>query len=184
MASTKRRITKVTTKRGDAGRTSLADGSDVSKQDPRIEAIGTVDELNSFLGVLINELTEFPLLGSQCTDIQQSLFDLGAGLAVPDSDRFPSPHTVEANTQALNEALPPLTEFVLPGGNRASAAAHVCRTVCRRAERCCWGLPANTVPGATYLNRLSDYFFVVARTVNQQGSDEAQWRGPEQPATT
>ena len=178
MASSKRRITKVTTKRGDAGNTSLADGSAVSKQDPRIEAIGTVDELNSFVGVLINELAEHPGLVAQCTDIQQTLFDLGAGLAVPDSNRFPGTQTLEADTQALNDALPPLTEFVLPGGNRASAAAHVCRTVCRRAERCTWGLPENTIPGATYLNRLSDYFFVVARTVNQQGDDEAQWRGP------
>lgn len=178
MASSKRRITKVTTKRGDAGRTSLADGSDVSKNDPRIEAIGTVDELNSFVGVLINELGEHQQLVAQCTEIQQTLFDLGAGLAVPDSDRFPGTESLEANTQALNDALPPLTEFVLPGGNRASAAAHVCRTVCRRAERCTWGLPGNTVPGATYLNRLSDYFFVVARTVNQQDNDEAQWRGP------
>ncbi|MGI9324476.1 MAG: cob(I)yrinic acid a,c-diamide adenosyltransferase [Pseudomonadales bacterium] len=181
MASNKRRITRVTTKRGDAGRTFLADGSEVSKNDPRIEAIGTVDELNSFIGVLINTLAQSPKaapLIEQCQEVQQSLFDLGAALALPGSERFPDLQLLESNSAELNSALPPLTEFVLPGGNAMSAAAHVCRTVCRRAERRLWLLPDDTQAGATYLNRLSDYFFILARTVNQEGGAEAQWRGP------
>lgn len=180
MTNNKRRITRVTTGRGDAGKTSLADGSEVSKVDARIEAIGTVDELNSFIGLLINELHRggAQALARQCIEVQQSLFDLGAALAVPGSDRFPGVDALESQSAALNEALPPLTEFVLPGGNRMSAAAHVCRTVARRTERRLWALPADAAPGATYLNRLSDYFFVLARTVNRTDSDEAQWRGP------
>ena len=176
----KRRITRVTTGRGDAGKTSLADGSEVSKIDARIEAIGTVDELNSFIGQLINELRagDAAALAEQCTEVQQSLFDLGAALAVPGSDRFPDVEALESVSAALNDALPPLTEFVLPGGNRMSAAAHVCRTLARRAERRLWALPDDTAPGATYLNRLSDYFFVLARTVNRTDRDESQWRGP------
>lgn len=176
-----RRITRVTTAGGDRGETSLADGSRISKLDSRIEAMGTVDELNSFVGNLILTLeAQEPLredLVVAAYEIQQSLFDLGGALAFPEGGRFPATDRLTAWVAELNEALPPLTEFVLPGGNAASVAAHLCRTVCRRAERCLWALPAETEAGAQYLNRLSDYFFVVARTVNQQGA-ERQWRGP------
>lgn len=180
MNDRKRRITRVTTRRGDGGQTSLADGSQLSKIDPRIEAIGTVDELNSFIGALVIELTDGGAaeLAAQCSELQQSLFDLGAALAVPGSDRFPATEALETQVAALNDALPPLTEFVLPGGNRMSTAAHLCRTIARRAERRLWALDDEAQPGAAYLNRLSDYFFVLARTVNRMDSDEQQWRGP------
>ncbi|MEM1436864.1 MAG: cob(I)yrinic acid a,c-diamide adenosyltransferase [Pseudomonadota bacterium] len=178
-----RRITRVTTAGGDRGETSLADGSRISKLDPRIEAIGTVDELNSFVGNLILALEgQEPRrdnLVATSYEIQQSLFDLGGALAFPEGGRFPATDGLTAWVAELNDALPPLTEFGRPGGNAASVAAHLCRTVCRRAERCLWVLPPETEAGAQYLNRLSDYFFVLARTVNQQGQ-EKQWRGPEQ----
>ena len=178
------RLSSIYTRTGDDGTTGLGDGARVAKNHPRIEAIGTVDELNSFIGVLINALAHSAMAASlveQCQEIQQSLFDLGAALAVPGSDRFPDLQPLEAISTELNNALPPLTEFVLPGGNAMSAAAHVCRTVCRRAERRLWLLPDDTQAGAAYLNRLSDYFFVLARTVNQEDGDEAQWRGPTKP---
>ena len=176
-----RRITRVTTAGGDRGETSLADGSRISKLDPRVEAMGTVDELNSFVGNLILALeAQAPArddLVAAAYEIQQSLFDLGGALAFPEGGRFPETDRLTGWVAELNDALPPLTEFVLPGGNAASVAAHLCRTVCRRAERCLWALPPEAQAGAQYLNRLSDYFFVVARTVNQQGT-EKQWRGP------
>lgn len=176
----KKRITQVTTKGGDAGASSLADGTRLPKTDDRFEAIGTIDELNSFVGSLLVHLKTAPAQANNASfvqDIQQALFDLGGALAFPGSDKFPTPQGLEEAVAALNDALPPLTEFVLPGGTQGSALAHVCRTVCRRAERCMWALPEDTAPGAAYLNRLSDYFFVLARTLNE-GTTEQQWRGP------
>lgn len=176
----KRRITQVTTKGGDKGSSSLADGTRLEKTDSRFEAIGSVDELNSFLGLLISTLSisgdQEPIVAF-AQDIQQSLFDLGGALAFPGSDSFPLPDDLESEVARLNAKLPPLTEFVLPGGSQASALAHVCRTVCRRAERTLWALPPDTASGAAYLNRLSDYFFVLARTLNAD-NHETQWRGP------
>jgi len=180
-----RRITQVTTRGGDSGESSLADGTRLSKTDPRFEAMGTIDELNSHLGVLLAALPE----GSHKRLLQQSLFDLGGALAFPGSENFPSAFALEKTVAELNKQLPPLTEFVLPGGTHTCALAHVCRTVCRRAERTMWALPADTNAGAAYLNRLSDYFFVLARTLNN-GANEPQWRGPatksadEHPPTT
>lgn len=173
----KHRITRVTTRGGDTGQTSLADGGRVAKTDVRIDAIGTVDELNSFLGVLIATLpTDQPAI-ADCRRVQQTLFDLGACLATRGQIAAPAPDALDALIESLNAALPPLTEFVLPGGTPAAAAAHVCRTVCRRAERVLWALEGDDAPPcARYLNRLSDYFFVLARTLNA-GSVELQWRG-------
>ncbi len=179
----KKRITQVTTKGGDAGQSSLADGTRLAKTDSRFEAIGTIDELNSFVGLLLVNLKEQPVQADNATfvqDIQQALFDLGGALAFPGSDKYPTPQLLEETLVALNAALPPLTEFVLPGGTQGSALAHLCRTICRRAERCMWALPEDTAPGAAYLNRLSDYFFVLARTLNE-GTTEQQWRGPSSP---
>jgi cob(I)alamin adenosyltransferase len=177
----KHRITRVTTRAGDTGTTSMADGSKVAKTDIRVEAMGAVDELNSFLGVLITEVPadgEFAALGQQ---IQQQLFDLGANLATLGQTPPPAMDLLEAEVERLNATLPPLTEFVLPGGTRAAAAAHVCRTVCRRAERILWALGGDDVtPCAQYLNRLSDLFFVLARCCNA-GQAEAQWRGSQRP---
>lgn len=172
----KHRITRVTTRSGDTGNTMLADGSRVTKTDPQIEAIGTVDELNSFLGVLITELPADAPFVAPCRQIQQELFDLGAFLATVGKTPPPALDTLERQVAELNDALPPLTEFVLPGGTRAAAAAHVCRTVCRRAERTLWALDDSAVPCAQYLNRLSDFFFVLARSLNA-GQTELQWRG-------
>lgn len=173
----KQRITQVTTRGGDTGQSSLADGTRLAKHAPRFEAIGTVDELNSQIGLLMTE----PLPDGQhqiLQDIQQSLFDLGGALAVPNSQTFPSAEHLDVHITRLNGQLPPLTEFVLPGGRRESALAHICRTVCRRAERTVWALSDTADVDATYLNRLSDYFFVLARTLNA-GTEEVQWRGPE-----
>jgi cob(I)alamin adenosyltransferase len=172
----KRRITRVTTRAGDRGQTSLADGSRVPKTDPRIEAIGTVDELNSFVGVLVNELERDGPFKSLCEQVQQELFDLGANLATLGQTPAPPVEPLDAKIAELNAALPPLMEFVLPGGTRAAAAAHVCRAVCRRAERTLWALAADDPACARYLNRLSDLFFVLARSLNA-GTVEAQWRG-------
>jgi len=174
----KHRITRVTTRSGDTGRTMLADGSRVAKTDPRIEAIGTVDELNSFLGALIAELPAESDYVASCRRIQQELFDLGAFLATVGQTPPPGVDALEAESAALNDTLPPLTEFVLPGGSRAAAAAHVCRTVCRRAERTLWMLEDSAQACAQYLNRLSDYFFVLARCLNA-GQVELQWRGSQ-----
>ncbi|MEZ5558825.1 MAG: cob(I)yrinic acid a,c-diamide adenosyltransferase [Pseudomonadales bacterium] len=174
----KRRITRVTTRHGDSGRTSLADGSNVAKTDPIIEAIGSVDELNSFVGTLVIELDDAGEAHDLCVDIQQQLFDLGAHLATLGQTPAPDPAPLEAHIARLNATLPPLREFVLPGGTRAAAAAHVCRSVCRRAERVMWAAGDSGSEPARYLNRLSDLFFVLARCFNA-GQDEPQWRGSQ-----
>lgn len=173
----KHRISRVTTRSGDKGSTSLADGTRLAKSDPRLDAIGTVDELNSVLGVLITHLAADSSLFELSRRIQQELFDLGAHLATAGQTPPPPIEALEQDVDDLNATLPPLKEFVLPGGTPAAAAAHVCRTVCRRAERTLWALERDDVEaGARYLNRLGDLFFVVARTCNQ-GESEPQWRG-------
>ena len=177
----KRRITQVTTRAGDRGQSSLADGSTLDKTHPRFDAIGTVDELNSHLGVLLANLPAAHERHQQfLQNVQQSLFDLGGALAIPGSDKFPTTEQLEQIVRELNAELPPLTEFVLPGGTNAAALAHVCRTVCRRAERSVWQLEADCEAGGQFLNRLSDYFFVLARSLNDSGT-ELQWRGSNAP---
>ena len=175
----KRRITKVTTRRGDQGETSLADGSSISKTNPRIHSIGTVDELNSFIGLLITELPSTPAsesvrISAVSAQLQQELFDLGAHLATVGAIPVPDMQWLDAAINELNSSLPPLTEFVIPGGTRAASLAHVCRTVCRRAERGCWEVDEAST-AARYLNRASDLLFVVARILN--AGDEPEWRG-------
>jgi cob(I)alamin adenosyltransferase len=173
----KHRISRVTTRSGDRGQSSLADGSRLAKHDPWFTAIGDVDELNSHVGVLITELSTDDDAFALCRNVQQALFDLGARLATRGQTPGPSLGEIEEAVARLNADLQPLTEFVLPGGTRSAAAAHVCRAVCRRAERTLWGLDDDVArPGAQYLNRLSDLFFVLARTFNA-GQPEAQWRG-------
>lgn len=177
----KHRISRVTTRSGDTGSSSLADGSRLAKTDPRFDAIGAVDELNSFLGVLITELPADGDLHPLCQQVQQELFDLGATLATLGKTPPPSLERIEQAVERLNATLPPLTEFVLPGGTPTAAAAHVCRAVCRRAERALWALGSDDAePGAQYLNRLSDLFFVIAR-IGNAGQVEAQWRGSKPP---
>lgn len=177
------RLGKVVTRTGDAGETGLADGTRLAKHAPRITALGSVDELNSHIGVLLAEPLDNAsrelLLG-----VQNDLFDLGGELALPQRPTLGPAYLarLESAITARNGELPPLREFVLPGGTRAAALAHVCRSVCRRAERDLWALHAveplnpDTV---RYLNRLSDLFFVLARALNRAaGMDETCWRGP------
>ncbi len=181
----KKRITRVTTRRGDAGETSLADGTSISKSSDRIHTVGAVDELNSFVGWLRAKLGDPAASPFDATlqRLQQELFDLGAYLATVGMVPAPDPDWIEAEIGTLNESLPPLTEFVIPGGSEACALTHVCRTVCRRAERHAWATE-DVDDAARYLNRLSDLFFVMARTLNQSGGQdgESQWRGIEKPA--
>jgi cob(I)alamin adenosyltransferase len=159
----------VTTKKGDGGMTSLIGGRRVLKCDDRVEAYGTVDELSAFIGVLHDILPEDE--GGQkafLMEIQKSLLTVEAILACPEEGRMPhldasALAAVEERAVALEKALPPFRTFILPGGNLAASYCHVCRTVCRRAERMAVKLGAQGVE-LQYLNRLSDYFFLLART--------------------
>ena len=170
------RLTRIYTRAGDAGETSLGDGSRVPKTDPRIEAYGTVDELNSFVGLaLAGDLPrEF---GPWLEHVQNDLFDLGADLSVPLEDErrerlrvtTEQVERLEELCDLVNERLEPLKSFVLPGGTEASARLHVARAVCRRAERLAVALAAEHAvnPAAlAYLNRLSDFLFILARAAN------------------
>jgi cob(I)alamin adenosyltransferase len=175
------RLTRIYTRTGDAGTTGLADGSRVAKDSPRIEAIGAVDELNSTLGVLLAESLPEDMHG-YLTGVQHDLFDLGGELSRPGHPIMRKAYVgrLEALLERYNAALPPLKDFVLPGGSRPAALAHVARAVCRRAERRVVSLgtketlPAFAVP---YLNRLSDLLFVLARMLNRQaGRPDALWQ--------
>jgi cob(I)alamin adenosyltransferase len=180
------RLTKIYTRAGDAGETSLGDGSRVSKTDLRIETYGTVDELNAVLGLVLacGPPAEFrPWLER----IQNELFDLGADLSVPLSSERERLRVDESQVtgleelcDAVNERLKPLRSFVLPGGTEAAARLHLARTVCRRAERLAVALDAQASvnPAAlSYLNRLSDLLFILARAANvAEGRDEPLWK--------
>ena len=175
------RLSRIVTRTGDAGTTGLADGSRVPKDSARIDAIGAVDELNSSLGVLLAESLPAQV-DADLTDVQHDLFDLGGELSIPGHVAMSDAHVeqIEACVERYNADLPPLKEFVLPGGTRAAALAHVCRTVCRRAERALVHL-ASTEPvsdaSRKYLNRLSDLLFVLARTLNRTGGrDDVLWQ--------
>jgi len=171
------RITKVYTKAGDGGDTHLAGGQKRAKTDPRIEAYGTVDELNATLGLAAVTAAAVPAtaeLGRKLERIQNELFDLGSMLAVLPEDRVPQMATVtaadigrlEAEIDAMNDSLPTLKSFVLPGGGELGARLHLARTVCRRAERRALSLHAIEAQDETlvpYLNRLSDWLFVASR---------------------
>ncbi len=180
MGARKTRISRVTTRQGDAGESRLADGSKLPKTEPVFAAMGDVDELNSHLGVLLCEVTDAqspdPQLVESLCEVQQQLFDLGAHLASAGQVPAPTPDMLESRGAAMNAALPALAEFVLPGGSRAASHAHVCRAVCRRAERSVWA--AHSADAGRYLNRLSDFFFVLARVLNaREQLPEDLWRG-------
>jgi cob(I)alamin adenosyltransferase len=175
------RLSKITTRTGDAGDTGLGDGARVAKHSPRIAALGDLDELNSAIGlVLAEDVPQEPreaLLG-----VQQDLFDIGGEVSIPGhsilhEDRILS---LEKHLESWNADLPPLKEFILPGGTRAAAAAHLARTVCRRAERSLVALAQHEKVGDAprrYLNRLSDLLFVAARLLNRHaGRGDVQWR--------
>ena len=182
----KNRIGKVTTRAGDGGNTKLATGRTLAKHDDVVRAIGSVDELNSHIGMLVSLLTaggEAEPHLETLTHVQQALFDIGAVFAMEGAYEPPTYEELEQTTAALNDHLPPLTEFVIPGGGPTAAQSHVCRSVCRRAEVDVWQLngaseqPAPSLVGAAqYLNRLSDYFFVLARALTS--TQETQWKGP------
>ena len=166
------RLSKITTRTGDAGKTGLGDGSRVSKDNARVRALGEVDELNSTLGLLAAEPLP-PEVASALSEIQHDLFD-HAMLTDTQVARL------DAAIDGWNGELAPLKEFILPGGTRAAALAHVARTVCRRAERALVALgEAENVsdPARRYLNRLSDLLFVAGRRLNQHaGRGDVQWR--------
>ena len=175
------RLSKIVTRTGDGGETGLGDGSRVPKDAPRIEAIGSVDELNSVLGVLLAE--SLPEAIAKClTDVQHDLFDLGGELSIPGFSAVTAAHVtrIEDAVEAFNADLAPLKEFILPGGTRAASLAHVARTVCRRAERSVIRLAAvETVSehSRIYLNRLSDLLFVLARALNRAaGHPDVLWQ--------
>ena len=198
------RLSRIVTRTGDAGDTGLTGGARVPKTHARVQAMGDVDELNSQLGVLLAQRLPKPLRAS-LTRIQHDLFNLGGELSMPGSALVTAAHlsALEHDLEALNRTLPPLKEFVLPGGNAAAAAAHLARAVCRRAERSVWALheaekgvrsifpeagratrgrakKMDLTPffSARYLNRLSDFLFVAARALARaRGKAEAQWRG-------
>jgi cob(I)alamin adenosyltransferase len=174
------RLSHIVTRSGDEGQTGLADGSRVDKDSPRIAALGDLDELNAALGLLCVELSN-AVLQQNVTDIQQQLFNLGGELALPGTATCQTKDIVilEQLLEKLNGQLPPLREFVLPGGTRASAQAHLARAICRRCERTLWQvsrLEAINPESLKYLNRLSDLLFVLSRTLaRQETTNEPLW---------
>lgn len=177
------RLSKITTRTGDAGETGLGDGARVAKDNPRIAALGDVDELNSALGMVLAE--DVPEdLRLVFSEVQHDLFDLGGELSIPGHRLVKAEQVqrLERQLEAWNADLPPLKEFILPGGSRAAAAAHLARTVCRRAERSIVALghkQAVSEHARQYLNRLSDLLFVAGRVLNRAaGSGDVQWRHP------
>ena len=176
------RLSKIYTRTGDDGTTGLGDGSRVPKTHGRIEAYGTVDEANSAIGVIL-AVPNLPAAVSEAlTQIQHELFDLGGELAVPGYRAIQDSHIdqLEQCLDRFNEPLPPLKEFILPGGGPAAAACHVARAITRRAERNAWALTQSeeVAPQVTrYLNRLSDLLFVVARVLaRHENGQEVLWK--------
>jgi cob(I)alamin adenosyltransferase len=176
------RLTRIVTRTGDDGTTGLGDGRRVPKDAARIEACGSVDELSCAIGVLLSHPSVPPALATCLTEVQHELFDLGGELAIPGSVTLGPAQVrrLEDVLEELNAALPPLKEFVLPGGGSAASACHLARAICRRAERRCWALAHQETVGAEalrYLNRLSDLLFVMARVLaRQESGGELLWR--------
>ena len=176
------RLSKIYTRTGDDGTTGLGDGSRVAKDSPRVEAYGTVDELNSCIGVLLAQPALPPAVIQCLTEVQHELFDMGGELCIPGHTAIHAAQItrLEEELDAFNEGLPPLKEFILPGGGPAAAAAHMARTICRRAERICWSLAReeSVSPDVMiYLNRLSDLLFVLARVLAREDKGgEVFWR--------
>ncbi|TAK40022.1 MAG: cob(I)yrinic acid a,c-diamide adenosyltransferase [Betaproteobacteria bacterium] len=175
------RLSKITTRTGDAGDTGLGDGTRVAKDTPRIQALGDVDELNSAIGLVLAE--DVPASAREAlSQVQHDLFDLGGELCIPGHRMVGEAQVarLEALIAQHNAALAPLKEFILPGGTRAAAAAHLARTVCRRAERSVVALGREErvdEPLRQYLNRLSDLLFVLGRVFNRSaGRDDVLWQ--------
>jgi cob(I)alamin adenosyltransferase len=180
------RLTKIYTRTGDDGSTGLGDGTRVPKESLRVEAYGTVDEANSAIGVVL-AVAALPAAIKEClTEVQHDLFDLGGELCIPGHRMITAAYVLrlEATLDEFNERLPPLKDFILPGGGPAAAYCHVARAVCRRAERRCWSLArveSVSEDALQYLNRLSDLLFVLARVLarHEQGG-ETVWRRTRQ----
>jgi cob(I)alamin adenosyltransferase len=180
------RLTRIYTRTGDSGQTGLGDGSRTPKDSLRIEAIGAVDELNSAIGLLLSE----PLgedLRDALTGAQHDLFELGGELSIPGHDRLQPAHVsrLEQILDHYNADLPPLKDFILPGGSRAAALSHQARTVCRRAERRLVALASAEPLSAycvQYVNRLSDLLFVLSRVINRRdGHGDILWQKGRNP---
>jgi cob(I)alamin adenosyltransferase len=178
------KLNKIYTRTGDDGTTGLVDGSRIAKYAPLMIAIGDVDEANSLIGVAALH-AEGDMLARLRT-IQNDMFDLGADLATPEGDLGWEPlrivpvqvERLEAEIDAMNEHIPPLTSFILPGGSPLSAHLHVARAAARRAERSASAANAHanlSAPALQYLNRLSDWLFVAARAANGNGGDDVLW---------
>lgn len=180
---------KIYTKTGDKGETSLIGGTRVKKFDPRLEAYGTIDELNSFIGLMVCDLNppELETLKTYLMKVQHQLFKIGSHLACEDEKmreqlpRFESGSVEECEKMidTLEESLPDLKNFILPGGSRLAGLAHICRTICRRSERRLATIKDNSLEEMgifLFLNRLSDLFFVAARWLNQQANiEDVNW---------
>jgi len=179
------RLSRIVTRTGDAGETGLASGARVKKTSLRVRAMGDVDELNSHVGAVLAQRLPASLR-TALTRVQHELFDLGGELSLPGAVVITAGEVarLEADLEAHNRRLPPLKEFVLPGGNAPAAACHLARAVCRRAERCLWTLheaePQNAA-SLRYLNRLSDFLFVAARVLARaRGGREVTWQHTRQ----
>ena len=175
------RLSKIATRTGDRGETGLGDGRRVAKDSTRVQALGDIDELNSSIGVLLAE--KMPAgLRATLLEIQHGLFDLGGEVCIPGHTMVTEGHVARLDRllHAYNKGLPPLKEFILPGGTRAAGLAHVARTACRRAERSLVALGRAEQVGERarqYLNRLSDLLFVLARALNRAGKrGDVLWR--------
>jgi len=175
------RLTKIYTKTGDDGKTSLEVGKRILKSHIRLETIGTVDELNSFIGFILAHNFNDQSVRNCLTKIQQELFNLGGELCPPYYPAITDEKIIELEKiiDTWNASLPPLKEFIMPGGNMKSAACHMARTVCRRAERCAVALHTEETLRSEilkYLNRLSDVLFVAARVLAHEAhSEEVLW---------
>ena len=173
------RLSKIVTRTGDAGDTGLTGGARVPKTHARVQAMGDVDELNSQIGVLLTQKVPKPLAAT-LTRVQHELFNLGGELSMPGTALVKEADllALEADVEALNGKLPPLKDFVLPGGTPAAAAAHLARAICRRAERAMvqLGEGAFEIELLHYVNRLSDLLFTMARAVNHRAHvPESEW---------
>ena len=175
------RLSKIVTRTGDDGTTGLGDGTRVGKDSPRVEVMGNLDELNSAIGVVLAERLPGGV-AKALSDVQNDLFDLGGEICIPGRSALWEAHLheIDRRLESLREPLPPLRDFVLPGGTRAAAACHVARAVCRRAERSLVALgrvESVSELSIQYLNRLSDMLFLAARTLNaESGAAEPLWK--------
>jgi len=175
------RLSKITTRTGDSGETGLGDGSRVRKDSARVAALGDIDELNSAIGLLLAE-TVPERIRTVLEGVQHDLFDLGGDVSIPGRATVSEGQIrrLESALEEFNRSLPPLKEFILPGGTRAAGLAHLTRTVCRRSERSLVALASSEKvadEARVYLNRLSDLLFVLGRTLNREaGRTDVLWQ--------